>query len=145
MKGVDSLEVESRIVREALKRCVATHLGWNPKDMEIRRTEAGSRPGPPRLYYQGKKTTLILSLSHDGHFGGLRRAHRGPERTRGAQACRHRVRAGETVSLKTKDKNGYKRGRAQRPSPLLSFIRSCLKTYLSDYTYLLLLQDGHTR
>lgn len=69
MKGVDSLEVESRIVREALKRCVATHLGWNQKDMEIRRTETGNRPGPPRLYYQGKRTTLDLSLSHDGHFG----------------------------------------------------------------------------
>jgi len=69
LKGVDSLEVESRIVREALKRCVATHLGWNQKEMEIRRTETGSRPGPPRLYYQGKRTTLDLSLSHDGHFG----------------------------------------------------------------------------
>ena len=69
LKDVDSLEAESRIVREALKRCVATHLGWNQKDMEIRRTEAGNRPGPPRLYYQGKRTILDLSLSHDGRFG----------------------------------------------------------------------------
>ncbi len=69
LTGVDSLEVESRIVRQALKRCVATHLGWNEKDMEIRRMESGSRPGPPRLYYQGKRTTLDLSLSHDGNFG----------------------------------------------------------------------------
>ena len=85
MKGVDSLEVESRIVREALKRCVATHLGWNQKDMEIRRTESGSRPGPPRLYYQGKRTTLDLSLSHDGHFGAYAVLIQKPERdARGA-------------------------------------------------------------
>ncbi|HEX7505119.1 MAG TPA: 4'-phosphopantetheinyl transferase superfamily protein [Syntrophales bacterium] len=80
MKGVDSLEVESRIVREALKRCVATHLCWNQKDMEIRRTESGSRPGPPRLYYQGKRTTLDLSLSHDGHFGAYAVLIQKPER-----------------------------------------------------------------
>ncbi len=80
LKGVDSLEVESRIVREALKRCVATHLGWNQKDMEIRRTESGSRPGPPRLYYQGKRTTLDLSLSHDGHFGAYAVLIENPER-----------------------------------------------------------------
>ncbi len=80
MKGVDSLEVESRIVREALTRCVATHLGWNQKDMEIRRTESGNRPGPPRLYYQGKRTTLDLSLSHDGHFGAYAVLIQKPER-----------------------------------------------------------------
>jgi phosphopantetheinyl transferase (holo-ACP synthase) len=85
LKGVDSLEVESRIVREALKRCVATHLGWNQKDMEIRRTESRSHPGPPRLYYQGKRTTLDLSLSHDGHFGAYAVLIQKPERdARGA-------------------------------------------------------------
>jgi hypothetical protein len=67
--GVDSLAVDSRIGREALMRCVATHLGWNQKEMEIRRAESGSRPGPPRLYYQGKRPPLDLSLRHDGHFG----------------------------------------------------------------------------
>jgi hypothetical protein len=48
--------------------------------MEIRRTESGSRPGPPRLYYQGKRTTLDLSLSHDGHFGAYAVLIQKPER-----------------------------------------------------------------
>lgn len=69
IQGADSLEAESRIIRKALIRRVAAHLGWNRKEMEIRRTESGNRPGPPRLYYQGKRTTLDLSLSHDGRFG----------------------------------------------------------------------------
>lgn len=67
--GVDWPEVESRIARQALKRRVATQMGWNENEMEIRRTESVSRLGPPRLYYQGRRTTMDLSLSHDGRFG----------------------------------------------------------------------------
>lgn len=79
LKGVDSPEEESRIVREALKRCVAAHLGWNRKELEIRRTESGSRRGPPRLYYRGKPTTLDMSLSHDGRFGACAVLMPGPD------------------------------------------------------------------
>ncbi|OPY04324.1 MAG: hypothetical protein A4E67_02442 [Syntrophaceae bacterium PtaB.Bin038] len=79
LKGVDAPEEESRIVREALKRCVAAHLGWNRKELEIRRTESGSRRGPPRLYYRGKRTTLDMSLSHDGRFGACAVLMPGPD------------------------------------------------------------------
>jgi hypothetical protein len=33
------------------------------------KASSGNRPGPPRLFCQGKLTTLDLSPSHDGNFG----------------------------------------------------------------------------
>ena len=118
LKGVDSLEVESRIVREALKRCVATHLGWNQKDMEIRRTEAGNRPGPPRLYYQGKRTTLDLSLSHDGHFGATPCSSRSRRKTREGPGLPPPVASRRNRPSKTTDKNVLQKRQAAKALPL---------------------------
>ena len=62
---------ESRMVREAAKNRIAQLTGSRVSRIDIRRKEASGRKGPPEVFIAGKKTDIIISLSHDGRFGAF--------------------------------------------------------------------------
>lgn len=74
--GIDSLpeavegeNIEpSLFVRECLFRKLACVYQLNFWEMEIRREKKGCELQPPHLYYENKKTSFDISLSHDGQF-----------------------------------------------------------------------------
>jgi len=76
IRGIESLpesvageDVEpSLFVRECFLARLAGIYQLNFRQMEIRRAKTGSELQPPQLYYENKKTSFDISLSHDGQF-----------------------------------------------------------------------------
>ena len=58
----------SLFVRECLSARLADIYKLNFREMEIRRAKKGCELQPPHLYYENKKTSFDISLSHDGQF-----------------------------------------------------------------------------
>jgi phosphopantetheinyl transferase (holo-ACP synthase) len=68
-KSATAEEVEpSLFVRDCLSRRLADVYQLNFREMEVRRAKKGSELQPPYLYYENKKTSFDISLSHDGQF-----------------------------------------------------------------------------
>lgn len=62
---------ESGLTRAAAVQRLSEHLDLNARAIEIRRIKKDRGLGPPVVYVQGEKTTIDISLSHDGSFGAF--------------------------------------------------------------------------
>jgi phosphopantetheine--protein transferase-like protein len=62
---------ESRLTREAAVQRLSAHLDLKAEEIEIRRIKKDRGLGPPAVYVRGEKTTVDISLSHDGSFGAF--------------------------------------------------------------------------
>jgi len=62
---------ESRLTRDAAVQGLSTHLGLKAEEIEIRRIKKDRELGPPVVYVRGEKTTVDISLSHDGSLGAF--------------------------------------------------------------------------
>ena len=62
---------ESRLTRDAAVQGLSAHLGLKAEEIEIRRIKKDRDLGPPVVYVRGEKTTVDISLSHDGSFGAF--------------------------------------------------------------------------
>ncbi|MEN6375040.1 MAG: 4'-phosphopantetheinyl transferase superfamily protein [Smithella sp.] len=58
----------SLFVRECLVRKLAELYQLNSRKLEIRREKEGGELQPPQLYYENRKASCDISLSHDGKF-----------------------------------------------------------------------------
>jgi 4''-phosphopantetheinyl transferase superfamily. len=58
----------SIFVRYCLGQDLAQHISLNFHDIKIKRTRKNGELTPPRVYVNGRKTDIDISLSHDGRF-----------------------------------------------------------------------------
>ncbi len=63
-----SLHNESEAIRDLLRRDLSRHLSIYPDHIEILRTKGPLGLGPPQVYIKGEKSTIDISMSHDGQF-----------------------------------------------------------------------------
>jgi len=62
-------DIQSMLVRRAVKTKVAGYVNADPKDLEIVRPKKNdSSLGPPVLLVGGKQSSIDISLSHDGVY-----------------------------------------------------------------------------
>jgi phosphopantetheinyl transferase (holo-ACP synthase) len=69
--GASPLPDESRLTRDAAAQRLSAHLDLKAEEIEIRRIKKDRGLGPPVVYARGEKTTVDISLSHDGCFGAF--------------------------------------------------------------------------
>ncbi|MCX5834186.1 MAG: 4'-phosphopantetheinyl transferase superfamily protein [Deltaproteobacteria bacterium] len=70
-KDASPLPDESRLTRDAAVQGLSAHLGLKAEEIEIRRIKKDRGLGPPVVCVRGEKTTIDISLSHDGSFGAF--------------------------------------------------------------------------
>jgi len=59
---------ESRLIREILRQDLSLVLRASPDDIEILREKGSGGLGPPQAYVKNQKSTIDISMSHDGNF-----------------------------------------------------------------------------
>lgn len=59
---------ESRLIREMLRQDLSQVLHANPEDIGILREKGPGGLGPPQVYVKDQKSTIDISMSHDGNF-----------------------------------------------------------------------------
>ena len=71
--SVDTLPKKEKIdpslyLRRCLGQSLSKHFFLNFPDIQIKRTRENGELQPPRVYADGRKTGIDISLSHDGRF-----------------------------------------------------------------------------
>lgn len=64
----DASAVESAFVRKIAAKAMGVHLGLDPDCIRIIRFKTRNGLGPPKVYINGEKTRIDLSMSHDHGF-----------------------------------------------------------------------------
>jgi hypothetical protein len=58
----------SLYLRYCVEQSLAKHFSLNFYQIKIKRTRENGELQPPRVYVNGRKTDIDISLSHDGRF-----------------------------------------------------------------------------